>query len=189
MTDYSNSIIYKICCKDSNVKEIYIGSTTNLYNRNRSHKSRCNNPNDNHYNIKIYKFIREHGGWDNWEMVELYKYPCNSKEELEIEERNAWEKYDSQLNSRTPHRTLEEYIEIKHEYNTIYYNVNQGQIKKNQLEYYHKNRDAIKKQKTELVRCDCGITMTRQCISRHKDNPSHTKRMVALEEIRNILCN
>jgi len=32
--DYSQTIIYKICCKDPNITDIYIGHTSNLYKEN-----------------------------------------------------------------------------------------------------------------------------------------------------------
>ena len=38
--NYSNTIIYKIVCNDLNVKELYIGSTTDFYNRKSNHKKR-----------------------------------------------------------------------------------------------------------------------------------------------------
>ena len=28
--DYSKSVIYKLCCKDPTITDIYIGSTTNM---------------------------------------------------------------------------------------------------------------------------------------------------------------
>ena len=31
--DYSKTIIYKIVCKDINIKDCYVGSTTNFTNR------------------------------------------------------------------------------------------------------------------------------------------------------------
>jgi len=36
--DYSKSIIYKICCNDINIIDIYIGSTTNFITRKAEHK-------------------------------------------------------------------------------------------------------------------------------------------------------
>ena len=36
--DYSETIIYKLVCKDSSIKEIYIGHTTNFVQRKNSHK-------------------------------------------------------------------------------------------------------------------------------------------------------
>ena len=111
MPDYSNSVIYKIVCKDVSIREIYIGSTKDYIDRKYKHKSSCNVVNNEHYNVLVYKFIRDHGGWDNWKMIELYKYPCESKEELEQEERRGWDKFNcyfTMLNGRKPYRYKEE---------------------------------------------------------------------------------
>ena len=45
MSKYNNSNIYKIFCKDTTIKEVYVGSTTNFKHRNIHHKSDCNNEN------------------------------------------------------------------------------------------------------------------------------------------------
>ena len=36
--DYSNSVIYKIYCKDENVKDVYVGETTDFIRRKYAHK-------------------------------------------------------------------------------------------------------------------------------------------------------
>ena len=36
--DYSNTIIYKISCKDTNVTELYVGHTINFVQRQLAHK-------------------------------------------------------------------------------------------------------------------------------------------------------
>ena len=50
--DYSKAFIYKICCKDKNIEECYIGSSTNFVNRKNQHKNSCNNINNKEYNQK-----------------------------------------------------------------------------------------------------------------------------------------
>ena len=45
--NYSKCIIYKITCKNPDIKAIYVGHTFNLYNRTIKHKSECNNQRDN----------------------------------------------------------------------------------------------------------------------------------------------
>ena len=55
--DYSKAFIYKICCKDKNIEECYIGSSTNFVKRKNSHKTICNNINSKEYNQKKYIFI------------------------------------------------------------------------------------------------------------------------------------
>ena len=72
--DYSKTIIYKLCCKDVNITDEYVGGTTNFYGRKGNHKGKCNNS-----NTRVYKFIRENGGWDNWEMIEIEKYNAIEK--------------------------------------------------------------------------------------------------------------
>tara|TARA_R110000782_G_scaffold104697_1_gene192474 strand:- start:472 stop:1020 length:549 start_codon:yes stop_codon:yes gene_type:complete len=57
-------IKHKLDCKDEN---IYIGSTYDLNDRKRAHKTRCNNERDPKYNFNIYKYMRHNGGYDNFE--------------------------------------------------------------------------------------------------------------------------
>lgn len=92
--DFTKGIIYKIEAKD-NKDLIYIGSTSNFMKRRCDHKSRCNNPKDQAYNFKLYRMIREHGGWDSFKCEIIKAYPSQNKKELLIEE----EKYRKNLNS------------------------------------------------------------------------------------------
>ena len=64
--DYNNTTIYKIVCTDLSNKDIYVGHTTQFIKRKSSHKHNCNNPISKFYNLKVYKTIRENGGWENW---------------------------------------------------------------------------------------------------------------------------
>ena len=57
----SEFYIYKISCKDPLITDCYVGSTMNIITRITKHKNDVKTS-----NLKIYKFIREHGGWDNW---------------------------------------------------------------------------------------------------------------------------
>ena len=70
-TDYSKTIIYKIVCNDLNVRDKYVGSTTNFTNRKSNHKKCCSNETSRDYNYKVYQMIRLNGGWDNWNMIEI----------------------------------------------------------------------------------------------------------------------
>jgi hypothetical protein len=97
--DYSNTIIYKIYCKDSNVNEIYVGHTTNFIKRKYSHKIESNRLKNQ---LKIYSTIRQNGGWDNWDMVEIAKYNCKDKTEARIKEQKHFEELKANLNSCPP---------------------------------------------------------------------------------------
>ena len=60
-----NSVIYKLCCKDSAIKEVYVGSTTNFRKRKNQHKECCTNVNSKKYGYPVYLYIRDNGvGFD-----------------------------------------------------------------------------------------------------------------------------
>ena len=75
--DYSTTHFYKIVSKDTTIKDCYIGHTTDFKTRKGCHKRVCNNPKSNRHNCKIYCFIRENGGWDNFDMVLIDTIRCN----------------------------------------------------------------------------------------------------------------
>ena len=64
-------IFYKIVCITDDIDLCYVGSTANWKERQREHKSRCNNENDKSYNNKKYQIIRANGGWENFKMIQL----------------------------------------------------------------------------------------------------------------------
>jgi hypothetical protein len=101
--DYSNTIIYKIYCKDEKINDVYVGNTTNFTKRKYQHKICSKNTNDQYYKLKIYKIIRENGGWDNWDMVEIAKYNCKDSAEARIREQEHYEKLKSTLNTVPPY--------------------------------------------------------------------------------------
>jgi hypothetical protein len=109
MPDYSKSIIYRIVCKDPNITDEYIGSTTNHIRRKALHKHHSNNENNKQYNMKLYKFIRSNGGFENFDMIMIEEYPCKNKLQLETRERYWIELRKPSLNCNIPTRTDEEY--------------------------------------------------------------------------------
>ena len=135
-TDYSKTLIYKIVCKDLDIKDCYVGHTTNWIKRKSSHKSNCNNQNKKDYNLNVYKFIRENGNWDNWEMIEIKKYPCNDKREAEAEERTLYEELNSTLNTYRPFITEDEKKQQKKEIKKKYYEKNKEKFKEFYIDYY-----------------------------------------------------
>ena len=98
MTAYSNTIIYKICCKNKTIKDLYIGHTTNFLQRKKQHKN-CLKKNRN---SKLYNFIRENGGWENWEMIEIAKYNCKDVKDARVKELEYFMKMNPSLNSCIP---------------------------------------------------------------------------------------
>ena len=83
-TDYSKSQIYKIYCKDENVKDIYIGETTDFTRRKYWHKRGCEKEYKQYKTSRrtLYQAINSNGGWDNWIIEVIENFPCENKQEL-----------------------------------------------------------------------------------------------------------
>lgn len=97
MKDYKKTIIYKIFCKDPEIKEFYIGSTLNLHSRMIVHKHHCKIK-----NTILHTFIRENGGWSNFTVEVLETFSCESSVEKRIKEREYMDLLKPSLNKRLP---------------------------------------------------------------------------------------
>jgi len=109
-TDFSRNVIYKIVCKDLAVIDCYVGHTTSFKHRKAIHKQCCNNEKDLKHNLKVYKIIRENGGWENWQMVLVEEFACENKLQATARERFWYEQLNANLNSQVPNRSVKEYI-------------------------------------------------------------------------------
>ena len=156
-TNYINTVIYKIVCNDISVTDTYVGHTTCFRQRKNQHKSNCNNANSKMNNFKIYYIIRENGGWDNWNMVEIEKYPCNDGNEARAKERYWYEYLDARLNTTIPNRGFKEYrsmykeqnVEKIHEQDRQYYERNFERIQLRDKEYRINNKDKVREQRRQ----------------------------------------
>jgi len=131
--------IYQITCINEEVKETYIGSTVNLKNRIRVHKSDCNNPNSVRHNLKVYKFIRNNGGWKNFKFVILETKECKDEYESYVIEQSYITDLKSELNSQSSYTGL-----TKQEYNKQYRQENQEYFKQYDKQYNILNKEKIK---------------------------------------------
>jgi hypothetical protein len=147
MPDYSKTSIYKLCCNDPTIEEIYIGSTCNFHRRKAHHKTRCNNEMVGGYNTPVYKFIRDNGGFQNWSMFQLVEKSVENKREKETLEREWIEKLKPQLNSYIPTRNGKEYRDDNKEKisekGKKYYENNKELIIEKTKEYREKNKEQI----------------------------------------------
>lgn len=143
-----SGIVYKLCCVDTDITEEYVGSTKNFNRRRTLHKTVCNNKNANNYNLYVYQFIRDNGGWNNWRMIQLEVVNYDTRRDLEAQERRWIEQIKPKLNKNIPTRNVKEYREANKdkvkEYNKDYYEIYKAQLKKRQKEYYSDNKDKVK---------------------------------------------
>ena len=149
MPDYSNCIIYKLCCRDLSVTDIYIGSTRNFRHRKCVHKHDYNKGKE----TKAYQFIRANGGWENWDMVQMAKVSVADMYELRAVEREYYEKYKPTLNGCRPIVTQEEHDE---------------QCREN-------NKKQREKYKAMTTDCGCGGRFSPSNKKRHEKSQRHQK--------------
>ena len=149
--NYTNTVIYKIVHKeDFDNENIYIGSTTDFIKRKYNHKRCCNNETYKEFNQKKYKFIRENGGWEMWDMIEIEKYPCNDNQEAFGRERYWYEYFNAKLNDKFPSRSKKEYAEINTEKTKEYQKSWYEQNKEIQLLKHTNYRNEHKEQNAQV---------------------------------------
>ena len=91
--------IYEIVCKDPNIKSVYVGHTKNFTNRYFGHTNPYNdNPKSKLFNYRLYKSIRDNGGWDNWIMRPIEIFNGNDKDDALIREQYWIDEKKTDLN-------------------------------------------------------------------------------------------
>ena len=151
--------IYIIRSKDLSLHDCYIGSTKNIATRKYIHKSICYNDNVKEYNIKLYQFIRENGGWDNFEMVEICK--CDTDKLKEMEQYH--------IDFIKPSLNCNRSYGIKDR--TEYY-----------IEYEKEKRNSVKRAERSKIKftCECGSTFRQYEKARHNRTIKHQNYIQSL---------
>ena len=187
--DYSKNIIYKLVCNDLNVKDIYVGHTTNFIKRKQKHKSVCYNQNDTKHNLKVYKMIRDNGNWNNWSMIEIEKYPCNDKNEACARERYWYELLNANMNTYCPTfdrkkrkdnekayyvANKEDIIKKVHEYAATH----KEDISKRSKNYREVHKEQIKARRSKVCICEiCNREYTHDHKARHERTKVHLNQI------------
>ncbi len=130
-------IIYKITINDF----IYVSSTKNFIMRKYRHK--CNN--EKNIDLKLYKIIRENGGWENCEMIPIEKLKCETKTDARIREEHWRIELNANLNSQRAYKSHEVHLKDKKEY--YYKNKEPDNLKSK--EYRESHREEIANYKKE----------------------------------------
>ena len=165
--DYSNTIIYKITCKNQTITDVYVGHTTNFVQRKHAHKQSCKNNTSPNHNCKLYEVIRANGGWDNWKMEIINFFNCADH-------------YDARKKEQ------EYFIALKATLNSIEPFPKPKNILKNDLE---KNNITISLSDTEKIGCkkvaekySCSycnyFTSRKSSINKHLLSSKHLKRTI-----------
>lgn len=97
--------IYMIYSKNKNIKDFYIGSTTEkVSTRFSKHKYRCEDLKYRYYNYPLYMFIRNNGGFEEWTYKVIEEVECKNKRHLQEIERYYIEDMGATLNGSIPTR-------------------------------------------------------------------------------------
>jgi len=110
------------------------------------------------YNFKVYEFMRENGGYDNWKLEVLEKYPCDNKIQLRIREQYYYDLLNPTLNTNRPYISEEEIKKYNKEYDA---------------KYKEEHRDEILKRKNQKHICECGGNYTTDNKSQHCKTKKH----------------
>ena len=172
-TNYSKACVYQICCKDVEIKDVYVGSTTNLIERRRGHKVACTKESNKGHNLPVYQIIRDHGGWDNWEVIKVEDAHVNCREDLLKTERSVMVQLGATLNKCVPGRSKGEWYEENKteiaEQKKNYYEANRTELIEKAKQY----REAHKSEIAEKVKCQCGSMVGKYYMSRHCKTAKH----------------
>jgi hypothetical protein len=157
--------IYKLIHKNAtNDDMIYIGSCDDISQRVSKHKYCCNTPNNRKYNYKVYKHIRENGGWEDWRYEIIDEVEIALRDDIYKYENACIKKYDAinKLNSRFARRTKKEYIED-----------NKEQVLKKYKDKYERNKEQI------LAKCKDKYERNKEQISQmSKDKYERNKEQI-----------
>jgi hypothetical protein len=97
-----NFCLYTIRPKCPNDTNLYIGSTVCFNRRKAQHKKAVTNKRGGTYYCILYRYIRKCGGWDNFTMEKILDYPCETKHEGLLKEKEYIIKHEATLNSVMP---------------------------------------------------------------------------------------
>jgi hypothetical protein len=181
--DYAKNFNYKIVCKDLSITDSYAGASTNWPKRKNSHKSNCHNEKSKEYNKKIYTFIRDHGGWENWEMILIEYFPCKTQLESAQRERFWTETLKATLNCNVQGRTNKEYKADHNEYLIIqraeHYQINKEHIAEQQAVYQAGHKEQIAQRKAVPYTCICGLIICKGSKFNHLKSKKHQSFILA----------
>ena len=146
INDYT---FYKITNINGDVDLNYVGSTSNMKQRRRAHKSDCYNVNTKRHHLKLYETIRQHNGFDEFKFIELGYAKQITLYEAHIIEEEYRLNLMSNLNTNRCMLTREVRLETaKRDYHLdkgnkkkLYYQANKEKIKEYNRNRYHKLKE------------------------------------------------
>tara|TARA_R110000796_G_scaffold245400_1_gene369581 strand:+ start:158 stop:685 length:528 start_codon:yes stop_codon:yes gene_type:complete len=158
--------VYKITCLIPNINWCYVGSTKNYHKRKSEHKRDCYNKKNPKYNKKTYCFIRENGGFDNFQFEIIEKFEKYDK--LKLHERELYyidKTWNINSNQRRPCTKDDNRLTRKKEYREN----NKEKISQKIKEYRENNKELISFKGKIKINCNfCNRLVRKHGIKRHQ---------------------
>jgi len=178
---YENTIIYKIICLVPDINNIYVGYTTDIIRRKYYHKIKSLDPKNNKY--KLYHFINQHGGFNNFDIIEIRKYPCMNNNQAKAKQYKYIKLLNADLNSNNVINTSDNIKAFSNENEHRLINIEKARkIKQNNdIKRHEKQKQLINKiMETELYN---------EQIQKIKEEKRKIKREIFLQQELNELNN
>ena len=139
-------IIYMIECKDSTIREFYVGSTLKTY----SYRRDCHKSASKVKKSKLYNFINNNGQWTNWNVNVIEYVYVKNKLDLRLHEQSWIETLLPNLNSNRAFSSIDDTKTVC-------------------KQYYQDNKPAIRTYANQVIQCShCDKTYTRSVKARHQ---------------------
>ena len=157
MVNYQLSKIYKIVADET--QNVYIGATNKklLCQRMSHHRSALKNAMPGHLHDSANEILK----YASAQIVLIELFPCNSKDELIARKRFHIVNTPNCVNVNFRVTPEEKAVQV----------CEAGK------RYHAKHRDELKEIATELIKCECGVEISRGGISAHKKTRSHNQLM------------
>ena len=146
---------YKFVCKNPDILYSYVGHTTSFRHRKAEHKSNCTKLDNRHYNLPVYVFMREQGGWENWDMVQIHSQICKDVLHARQIENELIEQQQFKLNAKRAYISEEQRKERDAKWADKYYDTNRAEILVKVANYREKNRDVINAKQNKHYETHC----------------------------------
>lgn len=167
--DYKNGKIYRLVYGDKQ----YVGSTTQpLYKRRHEHKLAWQRGDTRTTSSILFEEAHKDNG--EVEIVLIEEFPCTNRDQLRQRERHWFENIEGGcINKRIPITTSQEHKEKNRKRNTKYREANRQNIRQRHKKWEQENKTKIKTKRSEKITCECGVEITRGCMSKHKKRKIH----------------
>jgi len=195
--NYNKTHFYKIVCKDTHIKDCYVGHTTDFTTRKSKHKKCCNCKDTKGHHIYLYEFMRKNGGWENWDMILIETISCENNLKARQIEREHIENLQASLNQHRSYRSEDEKKEQKREWIENNWEKNRESVYKSRKaleEKYPERYKEYKKKSSQKYRenhpekfkvsmtCECGGNFRKHQLNRHVKSKMHQQYIQSLNQ-------